>query len=236
MREEFARYETRSVSQIGLIIRNFLVTVWNPDQSDIRHGINSLISRALRNIDHEDDVRYGRQVPALATLYEMGYDPPLDTAALSELPPDTLGHGYAHFIRDNGIDPLQKLMVFGTPRGVVEYSIRRAYKLHDVLHVVLGCDASTLGEVRIVSFSLGQSRDQARLAPALALLVLILHLLIRRPWQIPLALRLARRWKAIGRRCAPYSIHRMEDWMALPVAYAQQQVLGPALLRVARAN
>ena len=90
-------------------------------------------------------------------------------------------------MRDNGIEPLGDQVELGPPRNLPAYALRRAYKLHDVLHVALGCDASVLGEVRIVSYSVGQARAGTVRAAALALVVLLLHLVLRRSGRAPRA-------------------------------------------------
>ncbi len=228
MQGGLAAYDPSSPRQIYETVRNFIITVWDPSRSDIRQGINSLIYRALRNSSPADIERRRRDSPALAELYDRAYDPPLEAAELERLPETSFGRQFLGFIRGNGIDPLERLLAMDAPTSFIEYSYRRSYKLHDMLHVVLGCDASVLGEVRIVSFSLGQASDQGRLAPAMAMLVLYLHLLIRRPWQIPRAIRLARQWQALGERTLPYSGFPMEDWLALPVEEVRRRVIGDA--------
>jgi len=65
--------------------------------------------------------------------------------------------------------PLKTLLAMREPTNLLEYLTRRAYKLHDFMHVVLGADASVLGEVRIVSYTIGQTRDLGARAPAMAL-------------------------------------------------------------------
>jgi ubiquinone biosynthesis protein COQ4 len=226
MHGDMAAYDPSTLRQVFLTIRNFLVTVWNPARSDIRQGINSLIFRALRDSNAAQIEQRRSESPELSRLYEEGYDPDIQPALLEKLPDGTLGREYVRFIRDNGIDPLGQLLALGTPANFIEYSFRRGYKLHDVLHVVLGCDASILGEVRIVSYSLGQAREQARFAPAMALLVLFLHLALRRPWQIPAAIRLSRQWRPLGAGGKPYTGFRLEDWVDRPVAEVRRMVVG----------
>jgi hypothetical protein len=87
----------------------------------------------------------------------------------------------------------------GEPTTTLEYLVRRAYKLHDLMHIVLGADATVLGEVRIVAYSLGQARRDSARAPAMALAVLFLNIGLRRPHEMPEAVRRAARWLE-GRR------------------------------------
>jgi hypothetical protein len=82
-----------------------------------------------------------------------------------------------------------------------------------------------LGEVRIVSYSLGQARNASGRAPALALAVLFLHLALRRPADLPEAVRLAAEWQALGERARSYHGFRLEDWMDRPVAEVHELVM-----------
>jgi len=91
--------------------------------------------------------------------------------------------------------------------------------------MVLGCDATVLGEVRIVSYSLGQALGTPGRAPALALAVLFLHLALRQPGQVPEAVRLAADWMGRGERARFYAEFRMEDWMERPVAEVRELVM-----------
>ena len=211
-------------------LRNFARTVWDPTDADVRRGVNALVYGALRDVDAERLREIETRQPAIAALFAERYDPPLEPVRLERLPDGTLGREYARFLRANGIDPLGELLEMPAPRNVAEYLFRRAYKLHDVLHVVLGCDASVLGEVRIVSYSLGQAQGgagNAARAPALALAVLFLHLALRRPAEVAEAVRLAADWLRRGEREAAaggYASHRFEDWREQPLAEVRARV------------
>jgi len=225
MRRELASIGITNPLRAWQALRNFVKTVWDPTRSDIRGGVNALLYGALRDVDPERIERFRSEAPKVAALCDEGYDPALDMRHLEALPDGTFGREYARFLRENGIDPLGDLLELPPPTNVVEYSFRRAYKLHDMLHIALGCDASILGEVRIVAFSLGQARESAIRAPALALVVLLLHLVLRRPAEFAEAIRLAAEWMRTGERCEPYSGFRMEDWLARPVEEARARVL-----------
>jgi ubiquinone biosynthesis protein Coq4 len=208
--------------------RNFVRTVWDPTRADIQHGINSLVYEALANAPPGRVAEVERQNPALAALFREGYDPALECSALERLPDGTLGREYARFIRENQIDPLGNLLALSRPKNLLEYQFWRAYKLHDVLHVVLGCDATVLGEVPIVAYSLGQARATGIRAPALALVVLLLHMALRNTDQFQPAIRLAAEWMRRGEETQSYSSHRLEDWMDRPVEAVREVVLARA--------
>jgi len=206
-------------------VRNFALTVWDPTRSDIRQGVNALLYGALRNPSAERIRTLTEAEPGLAALFAERYDPEIGVDRLERLPDGTLGREYARFMRDNKIDPLGDLLELAAPTNVVEYSFRRAYKLHDVLHVVLGCDTSILGEVRIVSFSVGQRPGDDGAAADLALAVLFLHLALRKPGEFKEAIRLAEEWMRLGERSKLYVTFRLEDLMERPVGDVRELVL-----------
>jgi ubiquinone biosynthesis protein Coq4 len=206
--------------------RNFALTVWDPTRSDIRQGVNALLYGALRSPSEERIRALTEREPRLAALFAERYDPEIGVDRLESLPDGTLGREYARFMRDNKIDPLGDLLEIPAPTNVVEYTFRRAYKLHDVMHVVLGCDTSILGEVRIVSFSVGQRFADDGAAADLALAVLFLHLALRKPSEFKEAIRLAQEWMALGERSKFYATFRLEDLMERPVPEVHELVLG----------
>jgi ubiquinone biosynthesis protein COQ4 len=208
-------------------VRNFIVTTWDPAKSDIRQGINALIDGALRNPTPQALDAARARSPKNNELWERRYDPPLDVEALANLPDGTLGREYSRFVRENHIEPLGSLVEWGTPKNLLQYVVLRAYKLHDVLHVILGCPATPLGEVQIVSFSVGQGEAAAKTvhAPALALAVVLLHIALRRPHEFAEATRLAGEWTQIGQRSRPYTEFRLEEMMDRPVEEVRAQVL-----------
>jgi len=206
-------------------VRNFALTVWDPTRSDIRQGVNALVYGALRDPSPQRIRQLETEQPSLVELFREGYDPDLDVARLETLPEGTLGREYARFIRANAIDPLGDLLEMPPPRNVLEYTFRRAYKLHDVMHVVLGCDTSVLGEVRIVSYSVGQRPHDDGAAADLALAVLFLHLALRKPGEFKQAIRLAREWLELGERTRLYATFRLEDLLARPVGEIREMVL-----------
>jgi ubiquinone biosynthesis protein Coq4 len=228
MRDEIRKLGLTSPWKIWLAVQNFAKTVWDPTRSDIQHGINALVYEALANAPPGSEAELAREHPELDALFREGYDPALEPARLEALPDGTLGREYARFIRANQIDPLGNLLALSRPKNLLEYQFWRAYKLHDVLHVVLDCDATALGEVPIVAYSLGQARSSGVRAPAMALCVLLLHMALRRTEQFQTAVRLAAEWMRRGERTRGYATHRLEDWMDRPVAEVRAFLLAAA--------
>jgi len=228
MRNELRSLGLANPWQAWLAAKNFVKTVWDPTRADIQHGINTLVYEALRSAPPGREAELARKNPTLAALFREGYDPTLEPERLEQLPDGTLGREYARFIRANAIDPLGNLLALSRPKNLLEYQFWRAYKLHDVLHIVLGCDATVLGEVPIVAYSLGQARSSGVRAPALALVVLLLHMALRKPEQFQPAIRIAAEWMRRGEETPGYASHRLEDWMERPVDEVRALVLAPA--------
>jgi len=234
MTEALRELGLRNPLAIWRAASNFVRTIWDPTRSDIQHGINVLVQRGLREAPPGAVQELEEARPALAEMFRSGYDPELDPERLALLPEGTLGREWVRFVRANDIHPLETLLALGTPSTTLEYLFRRAYKLHDLMHVVLGADASVLGEVRIVSYSLGQTDlpDTSRVrAPAMALAVLFMNIGLRRPHEIRPAIRLADTWMKLGERSPWHVTFRVEEWLERPLAEvrAAMMVDAPAI-------
>ena len=79
-----------------------------------------------------------------------------DFDALMKLPSGTLGHEFAHHIRDHGFDPdyFRKIEV----RDDVDYVMMRVRQTHDLWHTVTGLGIDRIGEVALKAFELAQMR------------------------------------------------------------------------------
>jgi ubiquinone biosynthesis protein COQ4 len=209
-------------------LRNFVITIWDPTRSDIQDGINTLVYRGLREAPEEQIRALEAASPEITAMFRERYDPDVTPERLARMPDGTLGREYARFIQGNGITPLKTLLAMGEPTTVLEYMVRRAYKLHDLMHVVLGADASVLGEVRIVSYTIGQTRNRNARAPAMALAVLFMNIGLRRPHEMREAIRLASDWLGVGERSLWHVTHRVEDYLEKPVVEVRQAMLSLA--------
>lgn len=134
----------------------------------------------------------------------------VDFAALSALPPDTLGHRYARHMRENQLDPDLFLSPPGAPPGI-DYFAQRLRQTHDIWHVLTGYAADLPGEVALQAFAFGQFGTPA---PGLTALFGTLRCSLANP----LAAKDA--WKAYrrGKRAAFLLVVRWEDHWAEPVA------------------
>ena len=223
----------KSGSELGItgpvdalrVARNFFRTIWDPTRSDIQHGINKLVFDNLRKATPEQVAELEESELELVRMFNENYDPALSIADLSKLPEDTLGREYARFVTENQIQALETLLSLDRPVNTLEYMYRRAYKLHDIMHIVLGADASVLGEVKIVSFTLGQKDVGDAKAPAMALGVLFMNIGLRRPHEVHEAIHLAAKYHALGQRCRWHVTTPIEEMMARPVGEVRELLL-----------
>ena len=137
-----------------------------------------------------------------------GYHPRLDIDALAALPAGTFGHEYARFLRLNALHPIEvtgnlEPALIARNAFTVRYSI-----IHDMVHVLLGFDASWPGEVGVWAFVGAQRWSWGfSLAGLVALLVA--------PFRCPL--RLGEAWaaftrgRALAKQAPPLITLRLEE-------------------------
>jgi ubiquinone biosynthesis protein COQ4 len=81
----------------------------------------------------------------------------VDLEALAALPPGTLGHEYARFLRSRGLSP----DLFQAPANVSDpraaYVAQRFRQTHDLWHVVTGFATDPASEVALQAFTFGQT-------------------------------------------------------------------------------
>lgn len=74
---------------------------------------------------------------------------------LIQLPTHTLGYAYADFMLQRGLKP--PVILIDHPHPLVFLSVHMG-EIHDIWHVVTGCDTSLLGEMKLQAFSAAQLR------------------------------------------------------------------------------
>ncbi|MFM8605916.1 MAG: Coq4 family protein [Cyanobium sp.] len=104
-------------------------------------------------------LRHLLEQPAMAALVAENWrPPPLDLEALEQLPPDSLGHAYAHQMRSLGFTPLQQL--HPTPTETPQqYVTSRMRETHDIVHVLTGFGVDAASELGLQAFNLAQTRS-----------------------------------------------------------------------------
>ena len=151
-----------------------------------------------------------RASPAIEALLGpvRGYHPPLDLAALAALPAHTFGAAYARFLQNNGLQPI--VLTGRLPAALVADNafVARYGTIHDMVHALLGFDASWPGEVGVWAFVGAQGYSPMfRLAGVAALLVAPL----RCPLQLGRALRCWRAGRAMAKGAQLLLTLRLEE-------------------------
>jgi ubiquinone biosynthesis protein Coq4 len=87
---------------------------------------------------------------------------PIDLDALGQLPEGTLGHEYARFMRQHGLDPAAlPVKPVEDDASFIEAHLRET---HDLWHVVTGFEPNVAGELGLQAFYLAQFTNRVALA------------------------------------------------------------------------
>lgn len=115
------------------------------------------IEDGLRDIDATKGmIEHLRKCDATAAMIDSRWLAPEqpDLDALSKLPKDTLGYGFADHILSHGYDPdyYRKIEV----KDDTDYVMMRIRQTHDIWHVATGFDVGQYGELGLKAFELAQ--------------------------------------------------------------------------------
>lgn len=77
---------------------------------------------------------------------------PWDLEKLQNLPAGTLGHAYARYYLDHGIQPFTDEFI---PNDEVEYMVKLYRETHDIHHILTGYGIDPVGEVEVQAFYFG---------------------------------------------------------------------------------
>ncbi|MEA5451157.1 Coq4 family protein [Leptolyngbya sp. CCNP1308] len=154
----------------------------------------------------------------------VGYYPPIDLDALSQLPEGTFGYEYAHHMQTNHLSP------FNISPGLDEVAWRNVFALryaitHDIFHVLLGFDTSYAGEIGVLAFAVAQNYSSAQrlgLWMASALYPLLA------PGQTGEILANRRRGLALGQQAQCLLGTRFEEMWEMPLDAVRQALGLPA--------
>ena len=86
---------------------------------------------------------------------------PIDFDALERMPESTLGHQYIKFMKESGIPINGHVKAVPALRETFEkdWVTQRFFKIHDILHVVAGFDATVQGEMGLQMFDARNLRE-----------------------------------------------------------------------------
>ncbi len=164
---------------------------------------------------HPQGRRLLEERPRLADLLS-------DREALVRMPEGSFGRAYLEFIEKNDLDPagLIELRDSLGPRGLPdERWIRdRSLLMHDLWHVLTGCDTSEEGEAELLPFSWAQNGGRA-----LALLTIGTAYHATKANRFALQRRMLRSWRR-GRRAAWLPALPYEELLPQPLADVRRSV------------
>jgi ubiquinone biosynthesis protein COQ4 len=140
-----------------------------------------------------------------------------DEQRLAALPAGSLGRAYLDFRSANGfaadgLVELNAVTVRQSGEGldpVRDWFFDRFTAMHDLWHVVTGCDTSEDGEALLLAFSLGQT-------PQRGFAFLVGLVVAKTNVNLSFQSKVARAWW-MGRRARPLVIARWEDLLARPL-------------------
>ncbi|MEO1592135.1 MAG: Coq4 family protein [Cyanobacteria bacterium J06632_22] len=151
----------------------------------------------------------------------VGYHPPIDLQALSQLPEGTLGYEYArHMIHHN----LQPFVISPHLENMARHNVfaMRYAVTHDIFHVILGFDTSYAGEMGVLAFSAAQGYSRSQFV-GLWLATVLYPLLA--PGQIRQIFANKRRGYRLGQQADCLLAYRFEENWAQPLDDIRCQLL-----------
>jgi ubiquinone biosynthesis protein COQ4 len=82
----------------------------------------------------------------------------VDLQALAALPEGTLGHSFATFLLERGLDPA---LLTDESKSKEDYVTRHLFETHDIWHVVTGMNSDLAGELGLQAFYMAQLPGKA---------------------------------------------------------------------------
>jgi ubiquinone biosynthesis protein COQ4 len=123
------------------------------------HNAFELSNRLRTGLQMQLSVQALQQDPASAKMLEEKYvGPPYDLETMLKMPKGSLGWTYARVMSALGYDPQFYPPAPASFETDGDYINFRVYKTHDIHHILTGFALDTLGELGVISVSVGQFR------------------------------------------------------------------------------
>ncbi|MFL5353805.1 Coq4 family protein [Archangium sp.] len=142
----------------------------------------------------------------------------VDFEALSRLPPGTLGHAFARFYLDKGLNPLAS---HDRQLSDVQYLAQRMRETHDLHHLLTGYGTDMLGEQELQAFQYGNLRTPT------SLIALGHGVAVELPRHPAEYLRRVRAAFQRGRVSRPIASIPWEEHWETPLKHFQEQFCSP---------
>ena len=166
-------------------------------------------------------------IPGAEACIEEGYlSEPLSLERLERCAPGTLGAGFYRFVVDNQLEANlarnyhefnKQLHASGKLDRLppsMSFMMLRGFQIHDMLHVLTGCDSTPLGELKLAAFYLAQLRFPYH---AMRLAVTMTHMAFVSPEIMTQAMDVMAEGWLYGRRVQNLNFHRWEDELDTPL-------------------
>ena len=132
---------------------------------------------------------------------------------------DTLGHAYENHLKKNSleIDFFPKVKI----NRPVDYVTYRTYVVHDLWHTLLGYDTTTVGEMEVQAFSMGQYQSP------IALMIItsgFINLLDNEPLKAVEAFEKIIAAYERGKSCNLLLAYKLEDMLERPIEEVRKEV------------
>jgi ubiquinone biosynthesis protein Coq4 len=198
-------------------LKGIITLIRDPEQTDSVYDIED----GLRHIDATRlAVEYAKSKPGVADVFAARYQAPSpDLDALRQLPPESLGYTYAHYITEAGFDPnfYRKEVVTDD----ISYFFIRMRQTHDIWHLVTDFDVNVEGELGLKAFELAQVRR-----PLSAILVAggVIETLIKNAEAMDSLLEQIARGYRMGNRAQPLLAQKWEENWDRPLSEWRSQL------------
>ena len=144
-----------------------------------------------------------------------GFHPRVDLARLRRMPEGSFGRAFARFLDDNGLSPFQPSTDLPADMVARNAFVARYGAIHDMVHVLLGFDATWAGEAGVWAF-VGRQGYSGTFSVAGVASLLVAPL--RSPLRLGAVWRAWRRGRAMAPGARLLILERLEDHLDRPLA------------------
>lgn len=202
------------------LFKSILIYLWNPKNVSSVLKLGNAVS-ALS--DNELTIKNLKSIPENREIIENKYGTDnFNFTLLETLPPGSLGHTFANYVKSNNLDP--KFYDKHTKKletSDYSYLVYRMRKTHDIWHIVTGFDTTEAGEAGLIAFYYAQLRTPlSRLIICLSLI----HFLIRYPRDMPVLMNAISRGWQLGTKAEALISVKWEEIFDQPLNQIQKNL------------
>jgi len=202
------------------LFKSILVYLWNPKNVSSVLKLGNSVSALT---DNQLTIKNLKSTPKTKKLLESKYGTEnFDFPLLHTLPPKSLGHTFANYVKSNNLDPkFYDKHTNDLERSDYSYLVYRMRKTHDIWHIVTGFDTSEAGEAGLIAFYYAQLRTPlSRLIICLS----FIHFLLRYPSDMPKLMNSISRGWQLGKTAKPLIAVKWEEIFDQPLIQVQKDL------------